>query len=179
MTELKLKKLGGYKPYPGPLVLAIMDGIGLGKQDESNGWHAAKTPVLDALLKEKLFTQLKAHGRAVGLPTDDDMGNSEVGHNALGAGRVFSQGAMLVNDALSSGKIFEGNQRCCARVVGRVPGPAATVVPENQHVAVRREPLHSPSDEGSDRSTRRGVRLAEVLKYRRCHVRRIAVLLDS
>jgi len=52
---------------------------------------------------------VKAHGTAVGLPSDDDMGNSEVGHNALGAGRIFAQGAKLVDQALASGKIYEGD----------------------------------------------------------------------
>ncbi|KAG5526930.1 hypothetical protein RHGRI_032999 [Rhododendron griersonianum] len=51
---------------------------------------------------------VRAHGTAVGLPTDDDMGNSEVGHNALGAGRIYAQGAKLVDNALASGKIYEG-----------------------------------------------------------------------
>jgi 2,3-bisphosphoglycerate-independent phosphoglycerate mutase len=51
---------------------------------------------------------VKAHGTAVGLPSDDDMGNSEVGHNALGAGRIFAQGAKLVDSALASGKIYDG-----------------------------------------------------------------------
>ncbi|XP_047052813.1 2,3-bisphosphoglycerate-independent phosphoglycerate mutase [Lolium rigidum] len=53
------------------------------------------------------WTLVKAHGTAVGLPSDDDMGNSEVGHNALGAGRIFAQGAKLVDAALASGKIWE------------------------------------------------------------------------
>ena len=80
-------------PYPGaaasgPVVTVIMDGVGIGPQDESDGVHMAYTPVLDALMQEKLVTRLKAHGLAVGLPSDGDMGNSEVGHNALGAGRV-------------------------------------------------------------------------------------------
>jgi len=88
--------------------LVIMDGVGLGKQDESDGVHLAYTPTLDSLLKEPLFTRLKAHGTAVGLPSDGDMGNSEVGHNALGAGRVFAQGARLVNDAIATGALFEG-----------------------------------------------------------------------
>jgi 2,3-bisphosphoglycerate-independent phosphoglycerate mutase len=108
MPTLSLKRLAGYKPFPGPLVTIIMDGVGLGKRDDSDGVFLANKPVLDALFKEKLFLKLKAHGKAVGLPTDDDMGNSEVGHNALGAGRVFAQGAKLVNEALASGKIFEG-----------------------------------------------------------------------
>jgi 2,3-bisphosphoglycerate-independent phosphoglycerate mutase len=51
---------------------------------------------------------VKAHGTAVGLPSEDDMGNSEVGHNALGAGRIFAQGAKLVDLALASGKIYDG-----------------------------------------------------------------------
>jgi C-terminal peptidase prc len=51
---------------------------------------------------------LKAHGTAVGMPSDEDMGNSEVGHNAIGAGRVFSQGASLVENAINSGALFEG-----------------------------------------------------------------------
>jgi 2,3-bisphosphoglycerate-independent phosphoglycerate mutase len=84
-----------------------MDGIGLGKPDESNAVYLADTPNLDRLFHSKLYTQLQAHGTAVGLPTDQDMGNSEVGHNALGAGRVFDQGALLVNRALKSGEIFK------------------------------------------------------------------------
>ncbi|MDR3630645.1 MAG: 2,3-bisphosphoglycerate-independent phosphoglycerate mutase [Desulfocapsaceae bacterium] len=105
MTDLRLKPLSGHT-CPGPLVTVIMDGIGIGPQDESDGVHMAHTPVLDALLQEKLVSRLKAHGLAVGLPSDGDMGNSEVGHNALGAGRVFSQGARLVNEAIESGMIF-------------------------------------------------------------------------
>ena len=108
MSKLSLKKLAKYNEFPGPVVLVIMDGVGIGKRDESDGVYLAYTPVLDELLKEPLYTQLKAHGTAVGLPTDDDMGNSEVGHNALGAGRVFAQGARLVNEAIQSGTIFEG-----------------------------------------------------------------------
>ena len=117
MNELRLKSLSGFNPVPGPVVLIIMDGIGIGKGDESDGVHVAHTPTLDHLFDEGLFTQLKAHGTAVGLPTDQDMGNSEVGHNALGAGRVFSQGAKLVNAAISSARVFRGDswQQVCAR----------------------------------------------------------------
>ncbi|MFA6316924.1 MAG: 2,3-bisphosphoglycerate-independent phosphoglycerate mutase [Elusimicrobiota bacterium] len=107
MPNLKLERLPGWKDFPGPVVLVIMDGIGLGKRDESDGLFVSHTPVLDRLFAETLFTRLKAHGKAVGLPSDEDMGNSEVGHNALGAGRVFSQGAQLVNNAISSGAIFK------------------------------------------------------------------------
>jgi 2,3-bisphosphoglycerate-independent phosphoglycerate mutase len=108
MSELKLQPLSGYKDFPGPVVVIIMDGVGIGPRDENNGVHMAYTPVLDELLKGELVTKLKAHGKAVGLPSDGDMGNSEVGHNALGAGRIFSQGAKLVNEALRSGDLFQG-----------------------------------------------------------------------
>ncbi len=108
MSELKLKKLENYNSFDGPVVFVIMDGVGIGKRDESDGVFLANTPVLDGLFNEPLYTQLKAHGKAVGLPSDDDMGNSEVGHNALGAGRVFAQGAQLVNDSIASGTIFNG-----------------------------------------------------------------------
>jgi len=107
MTDCTLKSMADYNAFDGPVVLVVMDGVGLGKGDAADGVAQAYTPVLDELLKEPLYTQLKAHGTAVGLPTDDDMGNSEVGHNALGAGRVFAQGAKLVNEAISTGRIFE------------------------------------------------------------------------
>jgi 2,3-bisphosphoglycerate-independent phosphoglycerate mutase len=104
---LRLKKLQSFKGRKGPLLLIIMDGIGLGVQDGSNAVYLAKTPALDRLFSSRLFCALRAHGTAVGLPSDDDMGNSEVGHNALGAGRVFDQGARLVNRAIESGRIFK------------------------------------------------------------------------
>jgi 2,3-bisphosphoglycerate-independent phosphoglycerate mutase len=105
--SLNLKKLKTFQGPKGPLLLIIMDGIGMGKQDESNAVYLAQTPTLDRLYKSKLFVRLQAHGTAAGLPTDGDMGNSEVGHNALGAGRVFDQGARLVNKAVETGQIFE------------------------------------------------------------------------
>lgn len=105
--DLKLKKLPNFEPRKGPVLLVIMDGVGFGKNDESDGVYLAKTPNLDKLLQLPNQTRLKAHGTAVGLPTDDDMGNSEVGHNALGAGRVFAQGAKLVNKSIENGKIFK------------------------------------------------------------------------
>lgn len=107
MAELSLKK-NSFPGRPGPLCLIVMDGVGIGKQDDSNAVYLAKTPTLDRLFGAKLYTQLQAHGKAVGLPSDDDMGNSEIGHNALGAGRVFDQGAKLVNRAIETGSMFEG-----------------------------------------------------------------------
>lgn len=92
----------------GPVVLVIMDGVALGAQDEGDAVHQARTPTLTGLMESHPWCQLKAHGKAVGLPSDKDMGNSEVGHNAIGAGRVFAQGASLVNDAIESGRLFTG-----------------------------------------------------------------------
>lgn len=105
--DLHLKKLKAFSGRPGPLLFIIMDGIGLGKKDPSNGVFVARTPCLDKLFVSPLFTSLQAHGMAVGLPSDEDMGNSEVGHNALGAGRVFAQGAKLVDGAIASEEIFK------------------------------------------------------------------------
>lgn len=104
---LSLKKLSQFQGRSGPLLLIIMDGVGIGKHDDSDGVFVARTPCLDKLFKGDLFTTLQAHGTAVGMPSDDDMGNSEVGHNALGAGRVFAQGAKLVNNSIASGEIFK------------------------------------------------------------------------
>lgn len=107
--SLKLKKLKSFQPRKGPVLLIVMDGVGIGKKDESDAVYLAKTPTLDKLMGSKLYTQLRAHGPAVGLPSDDDMGNSEVGHNALGSGRVFAQGAKLVNNSISTGQIYESD----------------------------------------------------------------------
>lgn len=93
---------------PRPLTIVVMDGVGCRKETEGNAVAEAYTPNLDWLLQNCPTTLLKAHGTAVGLPSDDDMGNSEVGHNAIGAGRRFPQGARLVNEAIESGHIFEG-----------------------------------------------------------------------
>ncbi len=105
--SLKLEKLENFHGRKGPLLFIIMDGVGIGKEYEGNAVYMANTPVLDKLFKSKLYTQLKAHGPAVGLPSDDDMGNSEVGHNAIGAGRIFAQGAKLVNKSIESGDIYK------------------------------------------------------------------------
>ncbi|HUH04269.1 MAG TPA: 2,3-bisphosphoglycerate-independent phosphoglycerate mutase [Kofleriaceae bacterium] len=91
----------------GPVVLVVLDGVGIGAGDEADAVKLAATPTLDALWAPGARCQLRAHGVAVGLPSDDDMGNSEVGHNALGAGRVFDQGAKLVDRAISTGDLFE------------------------------------------------------------------------
>nr|CAB3447893.1 unnamed protein product [Digitaria exilis] len=98
-------------PKGKPVAVVVLDGWGEANPDEYNCIHVAQTPVMNSLKNgaPEKWTLVKAHGTAVGLPSDDDMGNSEVGHNALGAGRIFAQGAKLVDQALASGKIYEGD----------------------------------------------------------------------
>ena len=104
-----LSKLDTSIDRPGPLLVVIADGFGCAPEVPSNAIAQAETPRLDELMASKLSMELLAHGKAVGLPTDGDMGNSEVGHNALGAGRVFAQGAKLVNHAIADRSMFEGS----------------------------------------------------------------------
>ena len=101
-----LKKLSNFGGIDGPVLTIVMDGVGLAPDTISNAVAGAYTPTLDMLMKNYPMVSLKAHGTAVGLPSDDDMGNSEVGHNALGAGQVFAQGAKLVSQSIESGKMF-------------------------------------------------------------------------
>ncbi len=103
-----LKKNPAYEGPAGPVVLVIMDGVGIGHGDAGDMVAKATKPSLDWLAENAIKTQLKAHGTAVGMPSDDDMGNSEVGHNAIGSGRVFDQGALLVKNSVESGAMFEG-----------------------------------------------------------------------
>lgn len=104
----KLKKLNKIS-RKGPVVLVIMDGVGFGKYASGDAVQAAHTEALDNFYQTCPWTKLKAHGTAVGLPSDDDMGNSEVGHNAMGCGRVFAQGAKLVQNSIDSKLMFSGD----------------------------------------------------------------------
>jgi len=92
----------------GPVVLIVMDGYGLSKTDAGSAIAAANKPTLDKLFAQHPNIRLRAHGTAVGMPSDEDMGNSEVGHNALGAGQVYAQGAALVANSIASGEIWQG-----------------------------------------------------------------------
>ncbi len=102
-----LKKSKHFKGPDGPVVLAILDGVGIGTCAEGDVVNRANTPTLDWLAENALSAKLKAHGTAVGMPSDADMGNSEIGHNAIGCGRVFAQGARLVNEAIENRGLFE------------------------------------------------------------------------
>lgn len=101
------------RPHPefrapeGPVFFVIMDGVGLGNGGAGDAVARARTPTLDWLRGLPSATSLLAHGLAVGMPSNGDMGNSEVGHNAIGAGRLIDQGAKLVANAIASGTIFE------------------------------------------------------------------------
>ncbi|CAL1369063.1 unnamed protein product [Linum trigynum] len=92
------------------IALIVLDGWGEASPDPYNCIHTAETPTMDSFKKTapEKWRLIKAHGTAVGLPSEDDMGNSEVGHNALGAGRIYAQGAKLVDFALESGKLYDG-----------------------------------------------------------------------
>ena len=94
---------------PRPVILLILDGVGWGRRDDGDAVFLARTPHLDGLLAGQPWGLLQAHGTAVGMPSDEDMGNSEVGHNAMGAGRVFDQGAKLINAAIDSGAIWQSD----------------------------------------------------------------------
>src|SRR4051794_26279403 len=102
MTSWKLDKLPTFDGVTGPVLVVVMDGVGYGAKDDSDAVFLARTPNLDRLHADGPHTALKAHGTAVGMPSDADMGNSEVGHNAIGAGRVFDQGAKLVQESIDS-----------------------------------------------------------------------------
>jgi len=114
MTDtFTLRTNADFGGVPGPLVLVILDGVGLyrGRAEgyAGNALDLAATPNLDRLMASaEVRTTLRTHGRFVGLPSDSDMGNSEVGHNAMGAGRIFEQGAKLVQQAIATGRLFEG-----------------------------------------------------------------------
>jgi 2,3-bisphosphoglycerate-independent phosphoglycerate mutase len=86
------------------VMLLILDGWGYGKQDNSDAAYAANTPFFDSLLKKYPNSKLEASGEAVGLPAGQ-MGNSEVGHMNLGAGRVVYQELGRINKAISEGSI--------------------------------------------------------------------------
>ena len=102
----KLNRLQNSIGVKGPVLTVVMDGVGIAPEGAGNAVKSAYTPTLDMLMEKYPWVKLKAHGTAVGLPGDDDMGNSEVGHNALGSGQVFAQGAKLVSQSIENGKMF-------------------------------------------------------------------------
>jgi len=126
-----LVKNSAWKGRKGPVVLIIMDGVGYGKYKEGDAVADAKMDTFNALRKICPNTSLKAHGKAVGLPSDDDMGNSEVGHNAMGCGRVFHQGAALVSEAIAKGAMFEG--KAWKEIIGNLKNANSKKTPPTLH----------------------------------------------
>ena len=123
MSDMKLS------PHPvlpsgKPCVVCILDGFGENKnKDEFNAVHSARTPNVDKLrANAERCRFVQAHGTWVGLPSDDDMGNSEVGHNAIGSGKVYKQGASLVDAALESGDLFKGEGFTYVKEAFAAPG---------------------------------------------------------
>ncbi len=102
-----LKKHPSFPGYQGPVVTIVLDGFGYNASTVGNAIAQARTPLWDRLLARYHHTLLRAHGKSVGMPSDEDMGNSEVGHNAIGAGMVYHQGAALVSEAIASGDLYE------------------------------------------------------------------------
>ena len=98
-----------------PAVLLIMDGFGLNENHEHNAVYAAKTPVIDKLMKEYPFVKGYASGLAVGLP-DGQMGNSEVGHMNMGAGRIIYQELTRISKEIEDGDFFKNEAWICRRL---------------------------------------------------------------
>ena len=92
-----------------PVVLMILDGYGLNKTHEGNAVYEAKKPVMDRLVKECPFVEGQASGLAVGLP-DGQMGNSEVGHLNMGAGRIVYQELTRITKSIQDGDFFKNEE---------------------------------------------------------------------
>lgn len=92
--------------YSGPIVLAILDGVGLSKNEKGNAVKKAHTEFLDEAIHNHRTMALEASGEAVGI-MPGQMGNSEVGHNALGSGQIIKQGIAKIEDEFESGRIWE------------------------------------------------------------------------
>ena len=91
----------------GPLIHVVLDGWGVGAPDETNAIHQAALPVMDRLRQNFPYTQLWTHGKYVGLPSENDLGGSEVGHMTMGAGIIKQQGPTLIRKLIQSGDFFK------------------------------------------------------------------------
>jgi 2,3-bisphosphoglycerate-independent phosphoglycerate mutase len=114
-------------PLTKQVLLVVLDGVGFTKHGskEGNAIAAANIPTLKKLWSDHPTVYLKAHGTAVGMPSDEDMGNSEVGHNVLGSGRIFDQGAKLVSASIDSGSMFRGE--IWKKIVSQVNSKSSTL----------------------------------------------------
>ena len=110
-----------------PTILIIMDGFGLRGSDMGNAVHAAKTPVLDKLFAENPCSRLSASGLDVGLPAGQ-MGNSEVGHTNIGAGRVVFQDLPKITKAIDDGDFFQNPAYVKAMTAAKEAGKAVHIM---------------------------------------------------
>ncbi len=110
-----------------PTILIIMDGFGLRDSDMGNAVHAAKTPVLDKLFAENPCSRLSASGLDVGLPAGQ-MGNSEVGHTNIGAGRVVFQDLPKITKAIDDGDFFQNPAYVKAMTAAKEAGKAVHIM---------------------------------------------------
>ncbi len=120
-----LNKLSSFPGVEGPVVTIVLDGFGYTPNHQGNAIYHAHTPTLDRLYAHYPYTILKAHGKFVGMPSNEDMGNSEVGHNAIGAGQVYHQGASLVSEEIASGELYES--QAWKEIVGNVKTHGSTL----------------------------------------------------
>lgn len=107
------------------VLTVVMDGVGVSDSTFGNAVANAYKPNLNWLQKNATYRTLLAHGTSVGLPSDSDIGNSEVGHNALGAGRIFDQGAKLVQESIDTGAMFRGE--CWKQMIAQVKKENSTL----------------------------------------------------
>jgi 2,3-bisphosphoglycerate-independent phosphoglycerate mutase len=96
------------KKYSSPLILIILDGFGYRKEIENNAILTAKTPTFDEMCNKYSFTLISGSGRCVGLPPGQ-MGNSEVGHMNIGAGRIIQQDLTRIHDEIDTGSFFDNS----------------------------------------------------------------------
>ena len=101
-----------------PTVLMILDGYGLNDRHDGNAVYEAKTPVMDSLMAEYPFVKGNASGLAVGLP-DGQMGNSEVGHMNMGAGRIVYQELTRITKEINDGDFFKNEALLAAMKMQR------------------------------------------------------------
>ncbi len=153
MSPLSLRRHPRFPGVPGPVLVVVMDGVGLGRRDAGDAVWLARKPTLDFLAAHAPTARLRAHGTAVGLPSDDDMGNSEVGHNALGAGRIFDQGAKLVNRGDRDGRALRGPRVASPRRP-RAAERRAAALPRPPLGRQRAQPRRAPARDGPPRERR-------------------------
>ena len=105
---LHVKNLQKHFSGRSPLIHIVLDGWGVGEQNSTNAIYLANTPLINRLSKYSQYTELWTHGLHVGLPNENDLGGSEVGHMTMGAGMIKDQGPTLINQLINSGEFFDG-----------------------------------------------------------------------